>query len=882
MKKRFSTKAYVLAGLSFGGCLTPSQKPEEIFADRKELPKALDRFANPRPSSSQLSRGFGDPRSRIDVAIIDNGVDYLHPDLIKQIRFDRGANGGGGAGLDVMGGDRWPHPNVIDAKLFAFGAGAIKDGLIQGAQEDPIKFIAEMNAAFMKQLETEIQADPVLKKSLFRKINAANYDIFAAGEFAKEWSPRRYEQLKKLELLITETTPPEKDAPFRDHLTWRTIVELGWADVQEVQLVSVEHADLFEKAVRKALAPSERSHGFSKHIENYKKFHKDRDPDSEGAIAPYGDIGSGMRELANHFPKANPEQSVATHFCQRYDAETYALVTDPKVPLTRKIASAKAFLERQIKLTEEVLSIQEKIEKSPEELHRLSLARKALPFFRRYFDSVMDRKDQAFLFCDPKLGRRQPDARIAKFAKDRFHPYLAAGADEEVHGTHVAGIVARQSRKTQIVPVRVITSSTQDVPAKKEALRKELERDFADWLASPVALKGAEARLRSIGGSGRAGVEAVMRRYLDEFWASDSLDVHFFDEIIQAIRYVGEQKIKLANMSLGTNFTVPVDSATRPSPRDVLKREGKFILYEFFKTRIAEAVNAHAPGTLFVIASGNDGQWVDGRSHSALPCDITSSYMKQFEADPSRPTLANNAGFRNILCVGSINSRDELSSFMNLPLTSTPFVLSYGESVLAPVKATSCDGTTTQLVNENGVGSTFPMPFVDTESGDFDAFGKKYGFIRAGDKDEDLELARGTVDSEIMYAGVLLTSLGQAEFYRRCFETTAPRNHLSGTSMATPAVTGYLARKISAYLRVLNVEQDKAYADPRFSPAAIVKMLGEKSPVFGGDSIIKSLPKVVDIRTWGGRVPTDKLKAAEATPVIDIRAAQTFLDGDGI
>ena len=69
---------------------------------------------------------FTNHRSQTKVAVIDNGVDYTHPDLINHIHFDRDSRKISGAGLDLWALDSWASPNTISLMFCVWSKGVLE------------------------------------------------------------------------------------------------------------------------------------------------------------------------------------------------------------------------------------------------------------------------------------------------------------------------------------------------------------------------------------------------------------------------------------------------------------------------------------------------------------------------------------------------------------------------------------------------------------------------------------------------------------------------------------------------------------------------------------------------------------------------------------
>ena len=113
--------------LFFFSCLqTPMQDARFLFRDGK-IPENLQRHANQlhslrRTDQSFIRRNLRDKRDGklLEVAVIDNGVEYTHPDLIDKVIFDVDPQTKRiiGAGFDAMANDNFASPVVFNSKIF--------------------------------------------------------------------------------------------------------------------------------------------------------------------------------------------------------------------------------------------------------------------------------------------------------------------------------------------------------------------------------------------------------------------------------------------------------------------------------------------------------------------------------------------------------------------------------------------------------------------------------------------------------------------------------------------------------------------------------------------------------------------------------------------
>jgi len=180
-----------------------TQNPAEHFVDGK-IPKGAFRFANQvwdMPSVekvlARLAMDAKNPRL-VRVGVMDNGVDIGHPDLIDQIDFGTDGKRITSAGFDVMGGDRFPSPQIVRFEYFAFGAEGLEGGKIKGAPDDPLKKIAEYDKAFLDQFIPKLQANPALKGTIWSKYTKECFSLYGAHTYANmKFDLKSYQNMKK-------------------------------------------------------------------------------------------------------------------------------------------------------------------------------------------------------------------------------------------------------------------------------------------------------------------------------------------------------------------------------------------------------------------------------------------------------------------------------------------------------------------------------------------------------------------------------------------------------------------------------------------------------------------------------------------------------------
>lgn len=195
-----------------------------------------------------------------------------------------------------------------------------------------------------------------------------------------------------------------------------------------------------------------------------------------------------------------------------------------------------------------------------------------------------------------------------------------------VHGTHVAGIAAKNAELAEIMVLKII-------PTKPPVnARQKLFTEFFNASLEQLHHEGIDPK-----------IDAVIKMALKGLAAQQS------KSLITIGQYVGKNKARVANCSFGTS-THAVKKMIMPTLLKLALRreptEAELDLYSAFFVNAAvdasKAMPAAAPSTLFVIAAGNDGMNND-----------------QF------PTSPANVKMDNTLTVAATLGYQKLASFSN-------------------------------------------------------------------------------------------------------------------------------------------------------------------------------------------------------------------------
>ncbi|HXH74749.1 MAG TPA: S8 family serine peptidase [Bacteriovoracaceae bacterium] len=136
---------------------------------------------------------------------------------------------------------------------------------------------------------------------------------------------------------------------------------------------------------------------------------------------------------------------------------------------------------------------------------------------------------------------------------------------------------------------------------------------------------------------------------------------------IGASRNFGDILIKGLNQAIADGATV-INMSLGVSMKES-DGEMKKSFFDDFKKNLVNVVNAN-PEVIFVVAAGNDGQWIDGTSVSTLPCFIPK---------------------KNVICVSALTAGMELASFSNIIKNAEiTTIFAWGDEILSTVPGSSC------------------------------------------------------------------------------------------------------------------------------------------------------------------------------------------------
>ena len=452
-------------------------------------------------------------------------------------------------------------------------------------------------------------------------------------------------------------------------------------------------------------------------------------------------------------------------------------------------------------------------------------------------------------FDDALAGASANDALIS------YNPYLDIKSHHASHGTHVASTIVANDPRVDIEPVRVLTETKKNSNAINQKLIANFLTNFQDWLSDPLvttAVRSKFARyfLKKSHEPGPAKIKklqnaifALSQRIAEEEISSIAFDLEFFNQLTTAIKYIGEHKIKLANISLGTKFFKANPPIDKDDIEEVQKDVINFLRYEYFKFKVALAVKTYAPHTLFFVAAGNSSGWFDGREKSGLPADISSPFLQDVEEKVGAQAINNY--MNNIIAVISLKENTQyLSGFTDIPLSRVPTIMAVGDMVNGGIK----------LTDPGGAMIKYGMLFKDqveqvilsrNDDRDLDLM-VQLGWIKQDDKKAMGKAARKVIKNLERYYNRALLDFSLILRDKYVIYSPIAHQRYRGTSMAAPNAAGFTARLILDQMTAEGLSDEEIYEHPDFTPRKIMKMVYAQTKAYGGYSLIREARKITD------------------------------------
>lgn len=188
--------------------------------------------------------------------------------------------------------------------------------------------------------------------------------------------------------------------------------------------------------------------------------------------------------------------------------------------------------------------------------------------------------------------------------------------------------------------------------------------------------------------------------------------------------------------------------------------------------------------------------------------------------------------------------------------------MSLGESISSAIKLTDIKGAKQIYEKDHILDISIPSinSFDETIKSVFVAL--KWVDVNA--KEEEVT---SQINNFLGMTKALLEVLPGLMMSAHCSESTICEAKMSGTSMATPAVAGVVARLVAEKMKKAGLQDGDIYLDAQFSVDTITQDLLKRSPNFGGNTFLAPAKKVVDIKDY---VPQAKTPLSECAALIGL------------
>jgi len=850
----------VLAFFFVAACSVETQKARESF-DSNHLPPQLAKLANQtlelRPLKEEIINRVDQDKNifTLPIAVIDNGVDLAHPDLVSKYAFRIEKGEIAGVGHDFMGDDEFSSSCLINPEIFTFTAKEIKNGLIVIGDQNPFDLMLDLDQKISAAFLAKIKADPILSQSVFSRLSIRSFNAFGLFRIVNDeskkniFSPSLYNDVKAEGKLLT--------LDFRQKAQSNEILAKAWGleniyhfldypdqlmdagtglPTMTLFINNIEHGDRFVQKVKETFAELPEGQILKDAIAKLVEFRIQRDhtpaPDrTDAANSAAQTLSQALQYHKQGISATDPilDLRVSTMRVALSGMDLFRKPQDfPSVQVTPDFVAAN------------VKTSQDRIEDYRALLNEIPLSAQE-KFKVRGFDRTFvktkamnqaylaERGSELPLIYDANF-HSQYTSLLRKYFFRTKHPFYSQLSEKEVHGTHVSGIVAKQNEALRIYPIRVTTRSALLTHSEYLRMVQKYKDEFKLWLQAPIVTKAIVAKFGKMlplnYQEPKTSAERLefatllmesMNEAIDMAFESGTMDFIFFDELKQALRHVGEKKIKVANISLGAEQKNEIPSLAAIDPEKDLPAVFSFLNFEFLKFQIGEILSTVSKGTLFVVAAGNSSTWVDGKSHSALPVDVTSRFLAPFENGTD--LIAANNHLNNVLGVGSLSPDEDLSGFTNVILgMTTPMIFAVGEKILSPVKATDLSPILT-VIGSHVSGLMQEMPVSPFDLRLINKFKEKNTQL------EDSPEIDGKIGQYYSMGLAEMDTVVTAFSTQLAIQFNDHREYLSGTSMATPAVVGTIGDQIVKRAQTLGLKPEDVYDHPEMTPSQLIKNL---------------------------------------------------------
>ena len=787
-----------------------SQNPKELFEDGK-LPKDLIRIQSQvlglslKEKEAIIERVKADEKRTdlIKVAVIDSGVDLIHPDLQPYLDYKIVDGKIIGVGYDFMTGQPFGSNVFFDASLFSYGSGGIRKGKIVNKNENPLRLIKETNTRFRELIISGIQSDPVLSKSFFRYLTAESFTIFGMESILQNMGQtlREFEKAKAKGKLENEQTILDPDKkylaealdPKRGAWSQMRLID-SQIDIHLPQALGsferLESADLFLNLVKKSYETVDAEFNYRRNYQQLKQF-----------IA----VNQGIDINDPELDKSVTDKLMKSTEFILYGADIY----NPLIKLEKIFKEVDKY--KELNLTDSITLFLNDMKSYKEKVKNMSnLTKEEIKYLKSYdtnlsnIESILN--ELIRLAHDPKL-LAEFKSNLRREVYRTNHPYIDQRTNSNIHATHVSSTIIRQLLSLiRIIPIRVTTQSIalqKDISSK---LADEMLAEYTEWSKNSFYGPLKELILAEYGLSKMD--ESDLKNELKKQLEMESMNTVFIKQLFEAIQKVGELGAQLANVSLGMAY--------EKSYKDNNKKGSlvQDLFSEFVRYKTGELLRDKAPKTLFFVATGNEKAWIDGVTRVAFPVGIRSPRMQALTKKLNIPDVPNNL-VENLIPVISVNEKGFLTEFANQFIVPNEKAIgSTGEEIMASTPKSSKAGTES-IVNKLFAPTVAWLAQLNVT------------LINEGRKRLDsgeISYDEWEIESQSQkVSSGLVRKLKDLMVETLHLKNPINRQKLSGTSMATPSATGKTAVLISEMLKNLNAKSSDLFNHTQLKMSDIVK-----------------------------------------------------------
>jgi hypothetical protein len=206
------------------------------------------------------------------------------------------------------------------------------------------------------------------------------------------------------------------------------------------------------------------------------------------------------------------------------------------------------------------------------------------------------------------------------------------------------------------------------------------------------------------------------------------------------------------------------------------------------------------------MAAGNSNNVGDAKTQTDFPADLRPEWLKPYNPTGAKPLPGDK--MPNIAIVMSANEEGARSNYSNVIMTDNPQFLARGENILSGAMAYSMS-TARSMIK-----ARFP-----------EIFSTNAFMSKLSENDSRVEFALDKMKVSVEEFDMLRSLVSEAISTTQshlALKFNDQKAEISGTSMATPEVAFYTAKKFREKLEKADLWQEEAYGKPGFRPQDLI------------------------------------------------------------